>query len=199
MSHIFKKLKATVRGGGGARTPNVKVELNILVSHPKNIVRVTSHPDNQEMATRLVAAAHTVRADFFDRLAQFNLVVATGEFAMKVYRVFVKAKQSGLNEAVKGVVKGGVCSFKMDGRLDDLLAESKTHSLKMNYITEMMEHVAKHSGCPLPPRPPAPSSKEEAKGNGGGANGHGGGANHGGTKGNGGGDGGVPPEPLDFF
>ncbi|KAM1207750.1 hypothetical protein COP2_008550 [Malus domestica] len=161
VSYIFKKLKATVRGGGGcgARTPNVKVELNISVSHPKNVVRVTSHPDNQEMAMRLAAAAHPVRR--------------------------------GLNEAVKGVVKGDVCYFKTNARLDYLLVESQTHLLEMKYITEMIERVAKYSGCPPPPRPPASSSKEEAKRNGGGAKVNGGGTNDDGAKGNGGRDRGI--------
>ncbi|KAM2694528.1 hypothetical protein EV2_008568 [Malus domestica] len=70
--------------------------------------------------------------------------------------------RSGLNEAVKGVVKGDVCYFKTNARLDYLLVESQTHLLEMKYITEMIERVAKYSGCPPPPRPPASSSKEEA-------------------------------------
>ncbi|KAM1001825.1 hypothetical protein ACFX13_008383 [Malus domestica] len=109
---------------------------------------------------------------------------------MKVNRAFVKVKWSGLNEAVKGVVKGDVCSFKTNACLDYLLAESQTHLLEMKYITEMIERVAKYSGCP-PPRPPASSSKEEAKRNGGGAKVNGGGTNDDGAKGNGGGDGGI--------
>ncbi|KAM1101930.1 hypothetical protein ACFX2B_008138 [Malus domestica] len=117
-------------------------------------------------------------------------MVATGEFAMKVNRAFVKVKWSGLNEAVKGVVKGDVCSFKTNACLDYLLAESQTHLLEMKYITEMIERVAKYSGCP-PPRPPASSSNEEAKRNGGGAKVNGGGTNDDGAKGNGGGDGGI--------
>ncbi|KAM1756092.1 hypothetical protein ACFX16_008559 [Malus domestica] len=99
-------------------------------------------------------------------------------------RLAAAAHPSGLNEAVKGVVKGDMCSFKTNACLDYLLAESQTHLLEMKYITEMIERVAKYSGCPPPPRPPASLSKEEAKRNGGGTNDDG-------AKGNGGGDGGI--------
>ncbi|KAM1449738.1 hypothetical protein ACFX1T_008234 [Malus domestica] len=105
--------------------------------------------------------------------------------------------RSGLNEAVKGVVKGDVCSFKTNACLDYLLAESQTHLLEMKYITEMIERVAKYFGCPPPPRPPTSLSKEEAKCNGGGAKVNGGGTNDDGAKGNGGGDGGIPRNLLE--
>ncbi|CAN6690396.1 unnamed protein product [Malus baccata var. baccata] len=75
IAYLLRKLKGVVRGGSGggapamARTPNVKVELDILASHRKDVVRVTAHPNNYPIAKQLMAAAQPERTGFIDYLA----------------------------------------------------------------------------------------------------------------------------------
>ncbi|KAM1953613.1 hypothetical protein ACFX15_007930 [Malus domestica] len=97
---------------------------------------------------------------------------------MKAPRVFLKARESGVNEAAKDILNNEV-----EQQLQYLLREAEKNSENMKYLTEVEEYVAKHSlpkGVPpLPARPPA-SPKEGAngktgnkksEGNGAGANG----------------------------
>ncbi|KAM1534450.1 hypothetical protein EV1_008302 [Malus domestica] len=172
---FFKRLTGAKAGGTSAAAvePKVKVEYDVSSSHPRHVIKIFIHPEDEESV---------------------NLLAGSADLFWKSGRTLLKAKESSLKEALKG--EGCCFSQQSEERIVSLLHQSCENTTRLEYLEQVAEHYAKYGltkGSPPPPVRPLPPSKQEANGN---NNGKGNGDGKGQGQGKGEGDGTIRVDIL---
>ncbi|KAM0998555.1 hypothetical protein ACFX2I_008276 [Malus domestica] len=108
-----------------ARTPNVKVELDISASHRKDVVRITLHS-----------------------------LTWPSQLVVKARRAFLKAKVSGVNEAAKGILNNEV-EQQLQYLLREAEKNSEDMKYLTEVVEYVAKHSLPKGIPPPPARPPA--------------------------------------------